>query len=168
MGAGKSTVGQGLAEHLGWPFLDLDQLIEQRDGRKIEQIFREAGEEAFRSLEQQLLRESLAGSNAGCCVLALGGGAFAQPEIRRLLLDAQVPSVFLDADAEELFRRSEQPSVIRPLRRDLKQFTELYEARREFYNQAELWVQTQGKDVGSVIEEIISRLDLGLSSGENK
>lgn len=168
MGAGKTTVGQALAERLGWRFLDLDRLIEDREGRTVEQIFRESGEQVFRNLERQLLRESLDSLNRGCCVLALGGGAFAQREIRELLLESQTASVFLDATVEELFRRSAQPGVVRPLRSEATQFVELYERRREFYSQAELRVDTGNKDVGSVIEEIISRLVLVSSLGANQ
>lgn len=160
MGAGKSTVGQALAQRLKWQFLDLDQLIEARDGRAVEQIFRESGEAAFRDLEQRLLGESLAGLKACGSVLALGGGAFAQPEIRQLLLEAKVPSVFLDASVEELFRRSDQAGMIRPLRRDSQQFRELYERRRPAYGQASLRVDTGNKDINAVVEEIVSALVL--------
>ena len=168
MGAGKSTVGQALAQRLDWQFFDLDQLIEARDGRTVEQIFRESGEPAFRRLEQTLLRECLAGWSAGGSVLALGGGAFVQPEIRQLLLDAKVPSVFLDATVEELFRRSDQPGIIRPLRSDAKQFRELYERRRQVYSQADLRVETGNKDINAVVEEIVSTLVLDQSSGAHQ
>lgn len=163
MGAGKSTVGQALAQRLGWQFSDLDQLIETRDGRSVEQIFRESGEPAFRRLEQELLRESLAGVKAGGSVLALGGGAFTQPEIRQLLLEASVPSVFLDASVEELFRRCDQPGAVRPLRRDARQFRELYERRRPAYGQASLRLDTGNKEINAVVEEIVSALVLDQS-----
>lgn len=165
MGAGKSTVGPALAQRLKWQFFDLDQLVEARDGRTVEQIFRESGEADFRNLEQTLLRESLTGLKASGSVLALGGGAFAQPEIRQLLLEANVPSVFLDASVEELFRRSDQPGVIRPLRCDAKQFQELYEQRRQAYRQADIRVETGNKDIRTVVEEIVSALVLDQSSG---
>ena len=168
MGAGKSTVGQALAQRLDWQFFDLDQLIEARDRRTVEQIFRESGELAFRSLEQTLLRESLACWSAGGSVLALGGGAFVQPEIRQLLLDAKVPSVFLDATVEELFRRSDQPGVVRPLRCDSRQFRELYERRRLAYQQADLRVDTGNKDINAIVEEIVSTLVLDQSSGAHR
>ena len=165
MGAGKSTVGQALAQRLAWQFFDLDQLIEARDGRTVEQIFRESGEPAFRKLEHTLLRESLAGWKVRGSVLALGGGAFVQPEIQRLLADASVPSVFLDATVEVLFQRSDQPGVIRPLRSDAKQFSELYERRRQAYGQADLRVDTGNKEINAVVEEIVSALVLDQSSG---
>jgi shikimate kinase len=72
MGAGKTTVGHLLAAELELPFADSDQVIEQRAGRLIRQIFAEDGEAAFRALEHQVIAELLEGPDL---VLALGGGA---------------------------------------------------------------------------------------------
>src|SRR5579862_7206074 len=77
MGAGKSSVGAALSRRLGWPFEDLDERIQAREQRSIEQIFRESGEAEFRRLEHQALR-SLVGELDSAKVVALGGGAFAQ------------------------------------------------------------------------------------------
>ena len=167
MGAGKTSVGQALAKRLGWPFLDLDQLIEERETRSIEKIFADSGEQAFRALECRLLGECLDGLKAASIVLALGGGAFAQREVRRLLREARVHSIFLDAGADELFQRSQQPGVIRPLRRDRHQFEELYDRRRQSYNEADLRIDTSGKEISLIVEEIISALVLVPSSGVN-
>ena len=51
MGAGKTSVGKALSQDLGWPFEDLDDRLESREGRTVEQIFRESGEQAFRRAE---------------------------------------------------------------------------------------------------------------------
>lgn len=165
MGAGKTTVGEALARRLGWRFLDLDRLIEERDGRTVEQIFQQSGEPAFRDRERELLQEAVERHRAGGCVVALGGGAFIQTKIRELLLSNGVSSVFLDATVEELFRRSDQPGVIRPLRGNAQQFGELYEHRRQAYGQADLRVDTGSKKLDAVVEEIISALALVQSSG---
>jgi len=53
MGAGKSSVGRVLAEHLGWTFEDLDDRIERRERRKVTEIFRDAGEAGFRHAEHE-------------------------------------------------------------------------------------------------------------------
>jgi shikimate kinase len=160
MGAGKTTVGEALAARLGWSFIDLDRLIERKAGRTIDQIFQLSGEPVFRRIEQATLKDALDGLKAVPSVLALGGGAFADQDNHRLLASADVAVVFLDAPVEELFRRSEQPGVVRPLRRDLDQFRGLYERRRPSYGNSTLKIPTGGKDIPSIVEEIISGLNL--------
>lgn len=81
-GSGKSTIGALLAKRLGWTFCDLDALIVQRAGRSIAQIFKESGESDFRRLEREAC---LALRKAQHTVLALGGGALADPDIRTLV-----------------------------------------------------------------------------------
>ena len=165
MGAGKSTVGRELAQQLGWQFLDLDELIEEREQRKIDDIFRRDGETGFRRLECAAVRTATQSAASGPVVLALGGGAFIDPEVRSCLAEAQIPAIFLDAPVAELFRRSEQPGVNRPLRRDEEQFRQLYERRRPEYLKAAMCVETHGKLIASVAQEIISELNLVPFSG---
>jgi shikimate kinase len=160
MGAGKTTVGRALAARLGWRFEDLDDVIRAREGRSVEQIFELQGEAAFRDLEREAVREILTAAQSEPLVLALGGGAFVEEKVRQTLRDAEIPAVFLDADVEELFRRSEQPEVIRPLRRDRDQFCQLYERRRPAYLKARVRIETGGKVVATVVEEIIAGLNL--------
>ena len=168
MGAGKTTVGQALATKLGWRFVDLDDLIVARDGRTIPQVFQQSGEVAFRSLERQLLKEALRFPRAGGSVLSLGGGAFIDNTNQQLLRENEVPAVFLDAPAEELFRRCEQPGVIRPLLSDRERFSALYEQRRPAYLNARLCIQTGGREIASIVDEIITRLGLDAYSGACK
>lgn len=160
MGAGKSTVGKEIASRIGWRFLDLDELIESRERKTIEQIFREHGEPAFRRLECAAVRDVINAHDSTPVVLALGGGAFIEPEVQQCLRKAEVPAVFLDAPTAELFRRCEQPGVERPLRRNHEQFRQLYELRRPQYLKAQVCVDTSGKPVSDVAQEIISGLKL--------
>jgi shikimate kinase len=160
MGAGKTTVGQALAGRLGWRFEDLDGVIQMREGRSIEQIFQQQGEPVFRDLERLVMSEILTAAKSGPLVLALGGGAFCFEQIQEMLRNAETPSVFLDAPVEELFRRSEQPEVVRPLRRDRDQFRQLYEQRRPAYLRAQLRIETGGKTIAAVVEEIVCGLNL--------
>ncbi len=103
MGAGKSTVGRGLAAALGWKFLDLDDLIEELAGISIPEIFATLGELHLRRLESRALARALRLPHT---VIALGGGA---PETltNRLLIE-QTPNtvaIFLDAPFPTLFDR---------------------------------------------------------------
>ena len=171
MGAGKSTVGRALARQMNWPFEDLDERLQAREKRSIEQIFRESGEAEFRRAEHEALRELLADLDSSPRVVALGGGAFVQAQNAALLAGAAVPVVFLDAPVEELFRRCQQEPVERPLRRDLEQFRQLYLGRRPHYLAASLRIETGGKDVGTVAAEVAEILGLresGTSQGEVK
>jgi shikimate kinase len=168
MGAGKSTIGQALAAKLGWRFVELDDLIVARDGRTIPEIFQQSGEGAFRALERQLLEEALRLPRGGGSVLSLGGGAFIDNTNQQLLRENEIPAVFLDAPAEELFRRCEQPGVVRPLLSDRGRFYTLYEQRRPAYLNAAHCIQTAGREIPSIVGEIITRLGLDANSGASK
>jgi shikimate kinase len=159
MGAGKTTVGRALAHELDWGFLDLDDLVEQRTGRSIDEIFRQEGENGFRALEHVALREVLDGAR-GPLVLALGGGAFIEARNRELLFLAGVPAIFLDAPLEELLRRCREASLARPLLGGQHHFSQLYHQRRPVYLEALVSIDTGGRQIASVVEEIISVLGL--------
>ena len=81
-----------------------------------------------------------------------------QAENAALIENAGVHSVFLDAPAEELFRRCEGEQRDRPLRQNAKQFRELYKKRRASYMRARLRIETNGKDVDAVAAEVACSL----------
>jgi shikimate kinase len=159
MGAGKTSVGQALAKRLGWRFVDLDEQIQQREGRTIAEIFRDSGEPAFRHLETEALRALLEqDADSSGVVAALGGGAFTQQENLELLQAARYPSVFLDAPVVELRRRCAADDSVRPLFQDENQFRQLYEVRRNAYMKADFRVETAGKTVAQVAAEVSTLL----------
>lgn len=100
MGAGKSAVGPELARALGVPFVDADRLLEAEAGASIPEIFEREGEGGFRARERAVL-ESLAGRPA---VVALGGGAIAQPGVAERLA-ATGTVVYLRAAIDTLLDR---------------------------------------------------------------
>jgi shikimate kinase len=160
MGAGKSSVGQILGRRLGWLFEDLDDRIQHREGRSIEKIFAESGEKFFRRVEHEALQEVVNELGSSPRVVALGGGAFAQPENLTLLKKAPVLTIFLDGAVDELFQRCLEQKRERPLRKDQELFRKLYEDRRSHYMTASLRVDTSGKNVESVATEVERALGL--------
>lgn len=163
MGAGKTSVGRILSKRLGWCFEDLDTRIEAREQKTVPEIFRNSGEAGFRKAEHAALRDLLAQLASGeHVVAALGGGTFVQRENAALLLASDAtPAVFLDTPVEELWERCAAPGEAeRPLRSDPEQFRELLRARLPHYQRAQLRVETRGKSVEQVAEEILDRLGL--------
>jgi shikimate kinase len=165
MGAGKSSVGRVLAEQLGWTFEDLDERIERRERRKVPEIFRDSGESGFRQSEHAALKELLRELRTGTQrIVALGGGAFAHKDNATLVKAGRVPTVFLDAAVEELWRRCRQQAeqqTERPLLGSLKGFAELYQARRRQYMKASFRQETGGKTVQEIAAEVVQGLGLG-------
>lgn len=165
MGAGKSSVGRALGDRLNWVFEDLDDRIMQREGRSVAEIFRDSGESAFRQAEHATLRRVLEELRGGVArVVALGGGAFVQPDNIKLLKSAGVPTVFLDAPVEELWRRcrrqAEDAGTERPLLQSTDQFGKLYQDRRKSYSGASLRVATGGRTIDDIAAEIEQTLGL--------
>jgi shikimate kinase len=110
-GVGKSSVGRHLAEHLGWPLRDTDDLIVQSQGRSIAQIFAEDGEARFRDLESAALQQVF---SHGPGIVATGGGIVLRPENRELLRQRAFV-VWLDAPTAILAARLLAHDQARPL-----------------------------------------------------
>ncbi len=120
MGCGKTSVARRLASHLGWPSIDLDQEIEQSLGTTIAQFFRDSGErdsgeDAFRKMETQTLRQALRRSG----IVATGGGVVTREENRKLLQQSQRDGtscvVYLRVRPETLATRIRRQPGVRPL-----------------------------------------------------
>jgi len=155
MGAGKTTVGRALAKHLRWNFLDLDDVIEQREHKSVAEIFAASGEPAFRRKESAALAALLQDHQSGSdLILALGGGAFVQKQNRDALVSAGAITVLLEAPVEELRRRCQAERKVRPLVQQDARFNELFAARRADYALARFTVQTLDKSVQQITAEI--------------
>ena len=101
MGTGKTAVGREVAARTGRPFVDLDDLIEQRAGKSIPEIFAQDGEPAFRALEAAICGEMAAPAGL---VIATGGGAVVNPANREALA-AGGTVICLEADLETILQR---------------------------------------------------------------
>ena len=112
MGAGKTSVGKRLAQALHVPFADSDHAVEEAAGMTIADIFESYGEDEFRALERRVIRRLLEQGEVG--VLALGGGAFVDPDTRSLVL-AQGHVVWIKAALDVLVERTARRPGKRPL-----------------------------------------------------
>jgi len=156
MGSGKTAVGRKLAKALGWPFADADAAIEAAAGTTIANIFAEIGETAFRQSERQIIARLLSEDRQ---VLALGGGAFMDPETRALVNERAI-SVWLRADLEVLLKRTGRRSN-RPL---LAQgdpratLSRLLDDRAPAYAEADIVVDSGIGPIGEIVERIVDAL----------
>jgi len=155
MGAGKTSVGQTLARKLGWNFLDLDRVIEARESRSVPEIFAELGEPGFRAVESAALAELLQEEGQqNDLIVALGGGTFAQAANRDALELARAMTILLEAPLDELQRRCANDSNVRPLAKQETRFAELYAQRQSAYALAKQRIETSGKTIDEVAEEV--------------
>jgi len=134
MGSGKTTVGRRLAARLRWPFVDADAEIETAASMPVAEIFARFGEPHFRDGERRVIARLM---DSGPRVIATGGGAFADPETRALIL-AEGTAIWLDADIDTLVsrvaKRNHRPLL---LGKDPKVvLTELMAARQPAYAEA--------------------------------
>jgi shikimate kinase len=144
MGSGKTTVGRRVGEHLGLPFVDIDDVVVAEAGQAIAEIFRTQGEPAFRRLESRALYATLRRSGQ---VVAPGGGAVMSDENSRRVTDDNLV-VYLRASSRALLRRVRASPMVRPLV-DAR-FRELLEARLPRYQEAEVTIETTGRTLESV------------------
>jgi shikimate kinase len=154
MASGKSTIGRLLAHRLGWSFFDLDHEIEHAERTTIAEIFDARGEAEFRRIEAQILEQHVRWIERGRpAVLALGGGAFAEPRNRELVLGNGI-AVWLDCPFRVVERRVAEASH-RPLARDPAEFASLYQARRATYEQADVHIPIESDDPSTAVEAIL-------------
>ncbi|MEX2593107.1 MAG: shikimate kinase [Anditalea sp.] len=150
-GSGKSTLGKELAEQLGFPFYDLDDLIEQQEGMSVADIFHQKGEGYFRNLESNVLDRNMRVEEA--FILATGGGTPCFNENMEKI-NQQAISVFLDVPLAQIMARFTSGDIeMRPLFQGLDtgeitvKLKNLYVDRILYYDQAK--IKLSGEDVST-------------------
>ena len=153
MGSGKTTVGKVLADFLGCPFMDLDDLVEKKAGKSIPEIFAQDGEATVRQLEARILRQTVEKYGENTVVLALGGGAVLAPASASLLHDKTV-CIYLRATLDTLLGRLAGETAGRPLADAA--FADRLAAREPIYEEtAHVIIDTDGLVPDEVADEII-------------
>ena len=135
MGVGKSTVGKILAKKLNYKFIDIDKLIEAKEGSSINYIFRNKSESYFRKIENNITLNELKKDSS---VISLGGGAFVNNAIRKSTKKLSI-SFWLDVPIEELNKRLEK-NIKRPLlfkKNTREMVKKIYFDRKKIYNEAD-------------------------------
>ncbi|MEY3636747.1 MAG: hypothetical protein RL147_1176 [Actinomycetota bacterium] len=158
-GSGKSTVGRSMAKRLNRKFIDTDSLIEEKSKKKISEIFVDDGEDFFRNLELEALKEVLLVTD---CILSLGGGAPIKEEAQALITSADVYVVFLDislaAAAPRVGFNRDRPLLLGNPR---AQWQALNEIRRPIYEKlATLSIKVDDMSVDQIVGEIIPKYEL--------
>ena len=153
MGTGKSTVGQMLAASLHFAFLDTDHTIEARASKSIGDIFAQDGEPAFREWERRLVQELTQRKQT---VISTGGG-MAASEANLASLKTHSLVVCLWGSPEKIWERVRNQTH-RPLLNEpnpLEKIRSLLAARKPFYRQADVLVNTELRSVREVTQQII-------------
>lgn len=157
MGSGKSTVGRVVAEQLGWRFVDLDAEIVTAAGCSINEMFASDGEPSFRMVESAQLEQILSAGER--CVVATGGGTVISAQ-NRALMHSRGVIVNLKVTLEQVVDRL-KGCCDRPLiaGEDAdKRAKALMDEREQFYADADIRIDTDGKSVEDVATEILCRL----------
>tara|TARA_B100000767_G_C19448240_1_gene402891 strand:- start:59 stop:574 length:516 start_codon:yes stop_codon:yes gene_type:complete len=153
MGVGKTTIGKALSEKLKIKLVDVDKIIEYQESTTINRIFEKKGEAYFRKLEKITTLKQLENSN---CIIALGGGAFIDKDIRDLILRKSM-SFWLDVDLKLLLRRFVN-SKKRPLLNNVdleKKLNDIYNKRKDVYNTANYKINCNSLTKFAVVRKIV-------------
>ena len=162
MGSGKTTAGKKLASLLGWSFIDLDKRIEEYAGKTIPEIFSQSGEDYFRIIENQLLR------NLKMCtktVISTGGGTPCYIDNMDYMIETGL-TIYLKLTPAELKSRLSQSKGKRPLIKDLDQneltsfIKEKLAVREKWYERSDITMDGIDLDINLLLSHVKSSLSI--------
>ena len=160
MGAGKTTIGKLLSNKLGYDFVDLDKIIEEKSGVKINTIFEIEGEAGFREREFQVLRASIEKEKV---IISTGGGIVTNEKSKTHLIKCNASLIiYLKANLETLFSRLKNDNSRPILNVDNKeQVIEkiLHEREPQYQDLADMTVDTTHMKTNDVLKLIIKKMD---------
>ncbi len=154
-GAGKSTLGRMLAQHLGWPFIELDRVVEEDYGASIPDLIEMAGTATFRRHERSALERVIATNEAA--IITTAGGIVSDPETYALLL-RRSHTIWIKARPEDHMSRVMAQGDFRPMAQNRAAMADLLailEARRADYARAEAEVDTSGAALEQSFAELL-------------
>ena len=157
MGSGKSLIGKEISKIYKIKFYDTDEEIVKKEGKTINRIFLDEGEEYFRKIEKEVSIFHLKKRN---CVVSIGGGGICSFNIREIIKENSY-SIYLKVDMNILLKRLSN-SKKRPLINKNDRFAtlkEIYESRKRFYNKADLLVENNF-DKKDVLDKIKLNIEL--------
>jgi len=153
MGVGKSTIGKNLAKKLKYNFIDVDKIIEAKEGLSINLIFKNKSESYFRKIENDITLSELKKDNS---VISLGGGAFLNKTIRRNAKKFST-SFWLDVPVYELIKRLKKSSQ-RPLlfKKNIDEtIKKIYFDRKKIYNEADFRIKCNSLKSSEIVNKIL-------------
>jgi shikimate kinase len=157
MGCGKTAVAKELSRLLKKPCVDLDARIEELEARTPAEIITDDGDLAFRAVETQALRASLADGEKGT-VIALGGGAWPVPVNRELVHSVDSTVIWLNTPFDVCWRRIERDVRSRPLAPSRTAAETLFSERLPFYRLADLHLEVGDESPTQIAERIAALL----------
>ena len=159
MGAGKTTIGKLLSDKLGYDFIDLDKIIEEKSGVKINTIFEIEGEAGFRDRELQVLSDSIEKDKV---IISTGGGIVTNEKSRSHLIKHNALIVYLKANLQTLCNRLKNDNSRPILNVENKEqvIARIIEEREPFYQDlADIDVDTSHMKSIDVVKFIIKKMD---------
>jgi shikimate kinase len=158
MGVGKTTIGSKLSEKLKYYFIDCDQEIEDRERKSIKEIFAQNGEKYFREIEKKIIKEIIFRDEK--IILSLGGGAFMDDEVRKILSEKAIV-IWLYAAIDEILHRvgnkNTRPLLNQKNKRNILE--ELAKKRYPIYAQADFKFDTSDENHEVLIGKIIKKIN---------